>query len=99
LKSKELYIIITKMNSTKTKGRGRPKHGRSLEENKEWIKGRSKLYYSDPVNKEAQKLKMRTRGMKNRNAINEKKNQKARLKTLDRRLRKIWLLRGLVVGK
>ena len=87
------------MNSTKTKGRGRPKHGRSPDENKEWLKARSKLYYSDPINKEAQNLKMSIRRAKNRNSINEKKNQKARLKTLDRRLRKIWLSRGLIVGK
>jgi hypothetical protein len=100
------------MNSTKTKGR--PKHGRSPEENKEWLKARSKLYYADPINKEAQKLKMRINRAKNKSAINERaracrvkdkdtRNEKAcrkrRLKTLDQRLKVIWLIRGLIVGK
>jgi hypothetical protein len=102
------------MNSTKTKTKGRPKHGRSPQENKEWLKQRSKLYYADPINKEAQKLKMRLNRAKNKDAINERaracrvknkdtRNEKAylrkRLKTLDQRLKMIWLRRGLIVGK
>lgn len=72
---------------------------RSPSQKKIYMRERSRLYYQIPKNKEAQILKMRERKSKNRSGINERYARTCRMKTFEQRLRKIWIGRGLIIGK
>tara|TARA_R110000850_G_scaffold243732_1_gene368580 strand:- start:548 stop:829 length:282 start_codon:yes stop_codon:yes gene_type:complete len=87
-------------NETQVKRRrGRPSVKRTPAELKEYLKLRSRLYYENPENKERQRLKMIDRRKVNTADIYERCNKAKRLKTFERRLKKIWISKGLIIGK
>jgi hypothetical protein len=86
-----------KQNETKVK-LGRPSLGRSKKEHKEYLKHRSREYYSDPERKVQQVEKMRLYRDKNRAKINQKKRAKSARIRLQKNLKRIWVCRGLIVG-
>ena len=86
------------INETKTKKKlGRPiTVNRTPKEKKEYMRERSRLYYSDPKNKAAQVIRANNRVNLNRALIYEKNNKRRRLITFEKRLKKIWISRGLI---
>ena len=77
---------------------------KTLEEKRKYHRERARIYYSDPVNKEKQRLKMLARRADpiERAKINknkrEGKKQKKKLNIvyLHKRLKLIWMVRGLI---
>jgi hypothetical protein len=86
----------TKSTTIKSSIIGRPKHTRSPSENKEYMRQRSKLYYSNPLNREKQRISLDKYVIKNKVKVYERCNTLRRRKTLDKRLRDIWVNRGLI---
>lgn len=82
-------------STTKTK-LGRPSIGRSKKEFKEYLRIRSKEYYSNPENKEKQRLKMTEYRNNNREKINAKKRAKRSRDKLEKNLKRIWSTRGRI---
>ena len=80
----------TKTTTTTKSKLGRPKGGRSKKELKEYLKLRSREYYTSPENKEKQKIKMAIYRAENRERINERKRAKRSSDKLEKNLKRIW---------
>ena len=76
---------------------GRPKSGRTVIQQKEFLKMRSRIYYSTEVNKVLQKERMLQYRIKNREKIYSKQKQTRLLKSIEKRLKKIWISKGFIV--
>lgn len=76
--------------------RGRPSLNRTKKEFKEYLKLRSREYYSDPVNKEKQRIKMNEYRNQNKDIINAKRKAKRARDRFEKQLKLIWLSRGLL---
>jgi hypothetical protein len=86
-------------NESKTKKKlGRPSKGRTPSEQREYLKLRSRIYYADPKNKEAQRIKVHQHVLQNKKTVYERNNKRRRMQTFERRLKKIWISRGLIIG-
>ena len=85
-------------NEKKQVKMGRPSLGRSKKEHREYLKHRSRDYYSDPKHKIQQVEKMRLYRDTNRAKINQKKRAKTARIRLQKNLKRIWVCRGLIVG-
>lgn len=82
-------------STTKTEIKlGRPSIGRTKKELKEYLKLRSREYYSSPEAKEKQRLKMIEYRNRNRAKINERKRAKRSRDRLEKNLKRIWSTRG-----
>ena len=88
----------SKTKSTTTTKLGRPSIGRSKKELQEYLKLRSREYYTSPENKEKQKIKMAIYRAENRERINERKRAKRSREKLEKNLKRIWSTRGLCGG-
>jgi hypothetical protein len=75
---------------------GRVKKGRTKKELKEYFKLRSREYYSTPEMKEKQRLKVAAYREKNRDIINERQRKKSKRVNFEKKLKKIWIARGLI---
>jgi len=84
---------------------GRPKGvPKSLEEKREYRREKARIYYSNPVNKQRQKEKMQARrndpiqrAIINKNKRDGKKQKKKlNIVYLHKRLKLIWMTRGLI---
>jgi hypothetical protein len=60
---------------------------------KAYFKEHADIYYSNPVNRQKQNERMRLYRMKNRENISKKK----RMKNFEIRLKKCWIIRGLIL--
>jgi hypothetical protein len=69
---------------------------RTKAEIKEYLKLRSRIYYSSDEAKAIQREKMRIYRENNREKINAKKRKKDLEKRLEKKLKIIWLSRGLI---
>jgi len=86
-------------STTKTKVKskiGRPSFNRTKKELKEYLRVRSKEYYSKPEIKEKQRLKMEIYRNKNRERINQRRRAKRIKDKLEKKLKRIWLNRDLL---
>lgn len=90
---------MSQSKTTTKKKLGRPKGGRSKKELKEYLKLRSREYYTSPENKEKQKIKMAIYREENRERINQKKRAKRSRDRLEKNLKRIWSTRGLLEAK
>jgi len=75
---------------------GRPSLGRTRKQLKEYLKLRSREYYASPQAKEKQRLKMIEYRNKNRDLINKRKRTKRSRDRLEKNLKRIWSIRGLI---
>ncbi len=86
------------MSSVSKKKLGRPSKGRTPKEKKEFLKERSRIYYSDPERKKEQLERMKIYREKNREKINAKKRAKTVKRRFEKDIKRIWVARGLIVG-
>lgn len=75
---------------------GKVKKGRTKAELKEYLKLRSREYYSNPENKEKQRLKVAEYRKNNREMINRKRRIKEKKARFEKKLKKIWMAKGLI---
>ena len=75
---------------------GRPSLNRTKKEHREYLKLRSREYYSNSENKEKQRLKMVLYRAKNKEKINRKRKAKRARDRLEKNLKIIWSNRGLL---
>jgi hypothetical protein len=84
---------IKKTEKTPT---GKVKKGRTKSELKEYLKLRSREYYSTPEAKERQRLKVAEYRKNNRELINHKRRIKEKKVRFEKKMKKIWIARGLI---
>ena len=75
---------------------GRPSANRTKQEQKEFLRKRSNIYYSDPVRKLAQKNKMIEYRNKNRELVNYRQRKRRAKVRLENNLNVIWSKIGLI---
>tara|TARA_R110002167_G_scaffold174851_1_gene373834 strand:- start:3207 stop:3464 length:258 start_codon:yes stop_codon:yes gene_type:complete len=84
------------MTDVKKNKIGRPRKFHTKEQKKEYLKLRSREYYSSPEAKEKQRLKMLIYQQKNKDKINARRRRRRMLVKLEKDIRKIWISRGLL---
>ena len=75
------------------KKNGRP---RTILDIKAYRRHRSQKFYADPINHQKQLDRMTIYRNNNRNVVRERNSRYKRLKTLEKRLKKIWIQKGLI---